>query len=126
TDLHNTATAIETELTELDVSDKNREQYEVYRRKWERQVNDEATKFQEVLVHIRTQLENIYWDRDENGYLIGNAEITAALEDEVLTLRERADADLELTQLGMALDIINHEFSNTIMANRNSLRPLKA
>ncbi|MBK7919179.1 MAG: hypothetical protein IPJ94_23525 [Chloroflexi bacterium] len=82
--------------------------------------------FREILVHIRTQLENIHWDRNENGYLIGNAEITAALEDEVLALRERADADLELTQLGMALDIINHEFSNTIRAIRNSLRHLKA
>jgi signal transduction histidine kinase len=71
-------------------------------------------------------LENINWYRDENGYLIGNAEITAALEDEVLTLRERADADLEMTQLGMALDIINHEFSNTIRAIRNGLRRLKA
>lgn len=125
-DLDNTATAIKAELTELDVSDKNREQVEVYRRKWERRVDDEAGKFQEVLVHIRTQLESINWYRDENDYLIGNAEITAALEDELLALRERADADLELTQLGMALDIINHEFSNTIRAIRNSLRLLKA
>lgn len=126
TDLLSTATAIEAELSELDLSDKNREQVEVYRRKWERRVNDEAGKFQEVLVHIRTQLESINWYRDENDYLIGNAEITAALEDEVLALRERADADLELTQLGMALDIINHEFSNTIRAIRNNLRHLKA
>jgi signal transduction histidine kinase len=125
-DLRNTAAAIEAELTELDLSDKNREQVEVYRRKWERRVNDEAGKFQEILVHIRTQLESINWYRDENDYLIGNAEITAALEDEVLALRERADADLELTQLGMALDIINHEFSNTIRAIRNNLRHLKA
>jgi signal transduction histidine kinase len=125
-DLRNTAVAIEAELTELDVSDKNREQIEVYRRKWERRVNDESKKFQEVLIHIRTQLESINWYRDENGYLIGNAEITAAIEDEVLALRERADADLELTQLGMALDIINHEFSNIIRAIRNNLRRLKA
>ena len=125
-DLSNTATAIETELTEFDISDEKRGQIEINRHKWERRVNEEAEKFQEILVHIRTQLENVNWYRDENGYLIGNAEITAALEDEVLTLRERADADLELTQLGMALDIINHEFSNTIRAIRNNLRRLKA
>ncbi|MBK7919178.1 MAG: hypothetical protein IPJ94_23520 [Chloroflexi bacterium] len=41
-DLRNTAVAVEAELIELDVSDKNREQVEVYRRKWERRVNDEA------------------------------------------------------------------------------------
>lgn len=79
-----------------------------------------------MLTHISAQLDNISWYRDEFGYLIGNAEITAALEDEVLALRERAEADLELTQLGMAIDIINHEFANIIRAIRNNLRKLKA
>ena len=44
----------------------------------------------------------------------------------LLALRERSEADLELTQLGMALTVINHEFENSIRAVRTSLRRLKS
>jgi signal transduction histidine kinase len=125
-DLQATANEIESEITKLNVSEKTDDEIEIYRRRWENRVNEEAKKYNEVLVHIQTQVNDITWYQDENGYLIGNAEITAALEDEVLVLRERADADLELTQIGMALDIINHEFSNTIKSIRNNLRTLKS
>ena len=125
-DLQKTAAKIRNELTEFDISGKENDELEDYRHKWENRVSDEAKQYNEILTHVRTQLENINWYRDENGFLIGNAEITAALEDEVLALRERADADLELTQLGMAVDIINHEFSNTIKAIRSNIRLLKA
>jgi signal transduction histidine kinase len=53
-------------------------------------------------------------------------EITEALEEELLALRERADADLELTQLGMAIEVINHEFGASIRAVRSNLQRLKA
>ena len=35
-------------------------------------------------------------------------------------------ADLELTQLGMALNVVNHEFESSIKAVRTSLRRLKS
>src|SRR6266568_1839185 len=52
-------------------------------------------------------------------------ELTEALEEELLALRERADADLQLTQLGMAIDIINHEFSASIRTVRGAIKRLK-
>lgn len=49
-----------------------------------------------------------------------------AIEQRNLLLEEEAEADAQLAQLGMAIEIINHEFSATIRSVRNGLRRLKA
>ncbi len=49
-----------------------------------------------------------------------------AVEQRSVFLEEEAEADLQLAQLGMAIEIINHEFTATIRALRNNLRRLKA
>ena len=49
-----------------------------------------------------------------------------AVEQRNVTLREEAAADLRLAQLGMAIEIINHEFGATVRSVRNGLRSLKA
>ena len=54
------------------------------------------------------------------------AEQLMAIEQRNLLLEEEAEADAQLAQLGMAIEIINHEFSATIRSVRNGLRRLKA
>lgn len=49
-----------------------------------------------------------------------------ALETDLEALRERADEDLEMIQLGTAIEIINHEFEGTVNAIRRSLRRIKS
>ena len=49
-----------------------------------------------------------------------------AIEQRNLLLEEEAVADAQLAQLGMAIEIINHEFASTIRSVRNGLRRLKA
>ena len=49
-----------------------------------------------------------------------------AVEQRNLLLEEEAEADLQLAQLGMAVEIINHEFNATVRSLRNNLRRLKA
>ena len=49
-----------------------------------------------------------------------------AIEQRNVLLEEEADADLQLAQLGMAVEIINHEFGATVRSLRNNLRRLKA
>ena len=49
-----------------------------------------------------------------------------AIEQRNLLLEEEAEADAQLAQLGMAIEIINHEFSGTIRSVRSGLRRLKA
>ncbi len=54
------------------------------------------------------------------------AEQLMAIEQRNLLLEEEVEADAQLTQLGMAIEIIGHEFSGTIRSVRNGLRRLKA
>jgi signal transduction histidine kinase len=72
------------------------------------------------------QIENITWIRDETGEIITATDITDAMDEELLALRERADSDLELSQLGMAIGVIHHEFSGTVKSIRENIRRLKA
>ncbi|MEU1517210.1 ATP-binding protein [Streptomyces sp. NPDC005811] len=48
-----------------------------------------------------------------------------AVEEEVIALRAQVDTDLELTQLGRAVELINHEFSSSIKTVRRNLRALR-
>ncbi|WP_420632721.1 ATP-binding protein [Candidatus Palauibacter sp.] len=50
----------------------------------------------------------------------------AAVEQSNVTLQEQARADLQLAQLGMAIEIISHEFGTAIRSVRSGLRSLKA
>ena len=52
-------------------------------------------------------------------------EETAAVEEELLALQEQVDSNLELAQLGMAVEIISHEFASAIRAIRKDLKDLK-
>ena len=49
-----------------------------------------------------------------------------AVEQRNLFLEEETEADLQLAQLGMAVEVINHEFNATVRSLRNNLRRLKA
>ena len=49
-----------------------------------------------------------------------------ALEQRTLELEERSEYDLQLAQLGMAVDVINHEFDASVRSIRNNLRRLHA
>ena len=50
----------------------------------------------------------------------------AAVEQSNVALEEQAAADLQLAQLGMAIEIISHEFGAAIRSVRSGLRSLKA
>ncbi|HFZ1795323.1 TPA: ATP-binding protein [Serratia marcescens] len=80
----------------------------------------------DILDAVIRQLEGIYWEKDEDNNYITNEQITDALGEEVETLRERMHADVELSQLGLAVSIIHHEFNSTVRSIRTSLRDLKA
>ncbi|RJQ27685.1 ATP-binding protein [Candidatus Parcubacteria bacterium] len=49
-----------------------------------------------------------------------------SIEQRNVFLEEESEAGLQLAQLGMAVEIINHEFNATIRSLRNNLRRLKA
>ena len=75
----------------------------------------------DLLESILAQLEAV----DLNGETSTLDQLLAVEQRNVL-LEEEAEADLQLAQLGMAVEIINHEFNATIRSIRNNLRKLKA
>jgi signal transduction histidine kinase len=87
---------------------------------------EEAERQFSLLTEIADQIASLTWERDDTGELISGLDMSESLADEILELRERLDADLELSQLGMAVKVINHEFESTIRSVRASLRKLRA
>ena len=82
----------------------------------------QTTEGQRALLHsILEQLQSI----DVTGEN-STAEQLMAIEQRNFLLEEEIEADSQLAQLGMAIEIINHEFSGTIRSVRNGLRKLKA
>lgn len=81
-------------------------------------VQQQTTGF---LQYLKAQLEAI----DLTGEH-GQLDQLEALEQRNLELEERAEHDLQLAQLGMAVDVINHEFDSSIRSIRLSLKRLNA
>lgn len=90
-----------------------------------------ATQINEVqkaeslrLERLRHQLGEVnrVWEKD--GY--DTAELTEAMEEELEELRERRDTDLELAQIGLALNTVSHEFDKTVGNIREGIERLGA
>ncbi|HVT16139.1 MAG TPA: ATP-binding protein [Thermoanaerobaculia bacterium] len=117
----------------LDVSRLGDSQFVAQRTQLEDEVRQIAETERLLLSGVVEELRNIVWSSNDDGTLgaVSDGAATAldmaeALEEEVLELRERSEADLELAQLGMAIQVINHEFEKTIQSVRTSIRELRA
>lgn len=96
------------------------------RLKLEDEIDRSLSQKRELLENVREQLGSINLTPDEEGRIVGTSEVEEALDQDLIALRERADADVELTQLGMAIGVITHEFEGTIKSVRSNLQRLKA
>lgn len=114
------------EFAKMNVSEMDDAKLVSERTKLESKILSDAEKNKRVLETIQAQLESITWTKDNTGNTITSVDITESMEDELLTLKERADSDLELSQLGSAIGVIHHEFSGTVKSIRENIRKLKA
>ena len=96
------------------------------RRSMEADINRGRERVTVVLERVIGQLQAIYWDKDENDEIITSDQIQDALAEELDELRDRIHADIELSQLGLAVGVIHHEFNSTVKSIRHSLKDLKA
>lgn len=94
------------------------------REAFETLVADAFEEESEKLKKIYSQLEAVLASTQSSGSDI--VEVTEALEEEVVALRERQEVDFELAQIGMALNTINHEFGKTAGSLRDGLRRMKS
>lgn len=112
-------------LETLAASDRPDTAVALIERDLERRIGELVEQERRRLAEIREELRHIGRDGAADGQPFTTLDTVAALEDEVLALRESSEADLELIQLGQSLDLINHEFNQTVEAVRENLRRMQ-
>jgi signal transduction histidine kinase len=79
-----------------------------------------------ALESVIAQLSNLSWPRADGEDQVTFYDEIEALETDLESLREQTEQDLELAQLGAAIEVINHEFEGTINSIRRNLRRIKS
>lgn len=92
----------------------------------EQQIDTISQRNTDVMDRIIRQFESFYVEKDDDGQIITNDQIAEATSEELEVLRERLQTDVELSQLGLAVGIVHHEFNGTINSIRHSINDLKA
>lgn len=85
-----------------------------------------AASTREQLEQLETLGELLAQGLAALGSVEGSQGLAGLLEEEVLDLRDRAEQDLELAQVGMATQVISHELNATVSSVRGGLRRLSA
>ena len=78
----------------------------------------------ETLERLKEQFDALgrYWSKDGFDTL----DLTEAMEEELEELRSQRDLDLEMAQIGMAVNIVSHEFEKTVTTLRQGFRRMGA
>ena len=84
-----------------------------------------AERARSAMESITSQVNEVSWETDERGEVVTSADMAASAEEELMAMREQAEQDLEMAQLGMAVAVIDHEFQTSIRSIRAGLRQLK-
>lgn len=113
--------SIQTELAHIEPYQLDDENLVSERIRMESILIQEAEEVKATISNIRSQLENIIYSKD-----VSNIDMAEAYAEEVESLKDKLDTDLELSQLGLAVSSIQHEFSHTTRVIRDQIRRLKA
>jgi signal transduction histidine kinase len=126
TDLEDKIRIIKDEFKQLQIN--NSEDFDLVseRKRMEDEILKEKEKATNILEIVLKQLDSIYWEKDSLGNIVTNEEITQALQEKIFDLEDKMTTDVELSQLGLAIGIIHHEFNSTVTSMRNSIKDLKA
>ena len=125
-DLNDKILEVKDEFKTLNVSNNSDFNLVEKRREFEDSIQSVSERNTTVLDTIIRQLEGIYWDKNSDNEFVTGDQITDALGEELENIRDRVQADIELSQLGLAVGVIHHEFSSTVKAVRASLKDLRA
>ena len=123
-EMQETISAVEVEFAQEDLVDRSHEEIERLRVDFERRIKAVGAKNLDTLATAREMLTTISSDIDR-GLKLSGSDMVEAMDQELLELREQADTDAEMVQLGLAIAVINHEFEAAITGVRRSLRELR-
>jgi hypothetical protein len=124
-ELQNTIAEVEADFSRKDFSAMAPHTVEEVRRSFELRIEEVGRKNTETLAKVRDMLAAIA-ENLEQGMDVSQVEVMEALDEELQGLREQADTDAELVQLGLAVAVINHEFEAAIKNIRRTLRELRS
>jgi signal transduction histidine kinase len=91
-------------------------------RRIERSLDEEGTR----LLRLAERLRSLTVLNTEGVHELSDVDLAALLDEELLDVRQRADQDAALAQLGMAAETISHELDLTIQDIRHDLQSLRA
>ncbi len=109
----------------LDVSLLSEQEFVEARSQIEEELLKKASEELEALDSVTEQLRRVVWPTNGIGPQVTVLDETEAMETELEALRERAEDDLQLTQIGMAVEVVDHEFRKTVLGIRRSLQRIK-
>ncbi len=112
------------DLERIQASGDKKLDFSVQRESLQGRVDEAFEEQSDKLQGLANQLEVVLGSLGPDGSSM--LEITEALEEENEALRERQEVDFQLSQIGMALNTINHEFGKTAGALRDGFRQLKS
>jgi len=122
-EFRNIVKKVETDFAEQDFADISPQHAEEIREMYEFRIEEVGQRNTESLGRIREMLTSIS-ENLENSADIEHLDIVEAMDQELQGLREQADIDAELVQLGLAVAVINHELEAAIKGIRHKLREL--
>lgn len=114
------------DFNSTDFSGMSEEEIAKKRMAYEETIESVAQREKKTLETIRILLSGVEWDFDEEGNIISDLDIQEANERALTEVQEQHKLDMELAQIGVAINIINHEFDSSIRTVRRTLRRLKA
>jgi C4-dicarboxylate-specific signal transduction histidine kinase len=113
------------ELASLDVAACSNTSLVDFRRRLETELRARELAARESLGSVAAQLDAIVWPENGAGPGATVLDQLEAIETDLEILTEQASDQLELTQLGVAVEVINHEFRHSVQSIRRSLRQLR-
>lgn len=109
-----------TQFSQRDFSGRDQQQFIAERTSMETQILDAEKEALQKLESLRIQLEAI--NLEEDASIVDEL---VAVEESNIALKEQAAIDLHLAQIGMAIEIIGHEFGAATQAVRSGVQGLK-
>ena len=113
------------EIEQLPQINLSTEEFGSRRKEFENRLILIADRNSDIMSRILHQFASFYIEKATNGEFISNDQIAEAVSEELDDLRQKVQADIELSQLGLAVGVLNHEFSHTVRAIRGSIKDLK-
>jgi signal transduction histidine kinase len=125
THLENTLSEVASAVASMDLAVMSEKETIEARLQLEETIRSAIEAIESSLQNLAAQLTRTTAQRDAEGRVISTLDVEEATEEELLELREQADAALDAAQVGMAIEVINHEFEATLKTIRSNLKRLQ-